>query len=209
MAQAATVGHSRHMGILDATIRKLTRSGLGLAGTLIYEVQRRRGDGARRTPAELLIQDSSGLPGPALIEPVADWDMLLIPHEVDPDQAKDLARAAARTTLDAAAERLVELAREFPENVRAIPGALAAKPWGRKRAQDEEESLDPGDNPGERAAWERFLSAYDAVADLRAAYNVSPCDLTAEELRLAEVELEDAVAVAGELEVHNIRWILA
>jgi hypothetical protein len=195
------------MRFLDPAIRKLTRSGSGLAGALIHEVHRRRGDGSR-TPADLLLEDASGLPGPALIEPVADFDMLLIPHEIDRGQAKALARAAVRTTADAAVGRLVELAHDFPENIRAVPGAIAAKPWRRKHAQVDECNPDLADTPGERAAWDRFLSAYDAVADLRAAYNLSPSDLTAEELRWAEVELEDAVALAGELEVHNIRWIL-
>ena len=48
-----------------------------------------------------------------------------------------------------------------------------------------------------------------ALAELRIVYEVSPDDLVAEHLRQAEVELEDAVAVAGEFEVHKIRWILA
>jgi hypothetical protein len=195
------------MRFLDPASRKLTRSGLGLAGALIQAVHRRRGGGLR-TPADLLLEDSSGLPGPALIEPVADWDMLLIPHEVDRDQVKALARAAGKTALNAAVGRLVELAHDFPQNVRAIPGAIVARPWRRKRGQDDDGNLDLGDNLGERAAWDRFLSAYDVVADLRAAYELSPSDLTAEKLRWAEIELEDAVALAGELEVNNIRWIL-
>ena len=196
------------MRFLDPVIRRYSPSALGLAGALIAAVHRRRGDRQRRTPADLLLQDSSGLPGPALVEPVADWDMLLIPREIDPDQAKALARAAGRTTLDAAVGRLQELADDFPRNVRAIPGAIAAKPWRRRRGQEDDGSPDLLESTGERAAWDRFLSAYDAVADLRAAYNQSPSDLTAEELRWAEMELEDAVAVAGELEVNNIRWIL-
>jgi hypothetical protein len=196
------------MRFLDPVIRRYTPSALGLAGALIAAVHRRRGDRLRRTPGDLLLQDSSGLPGPALVEPVADWDMLLIPREIDPDQAKALARAAGRTTLNAAVGRLLELADDFPRNVRAIPAAIVAKPWRRKPRQDDDRVPDFGDTPGVRAAWDRFLSAYDAVTGLREAYMRSPSDLTAEELRWAEVELEDAVAIAGELEVHNIRWIL-
>ena len=202
------MGQSPTMHLFDTVIARLTRSGLGLAGALIREVHRRRGDQPRRTPDDLLLQDSTGLPGPALVEPVADWDMVLIPREIDRDQVKDLARAAGKAAFDAVVVLLVGLAHDFPQNVRTIPGATVAKPRRPERDQDADASPDLGDNLGERAAWDRFLTAYDAVADLRAAYNVSPSDLTAEELRWAEVELEDAVAIAGELEVHNIRWIL-
>jgi hypothetical protein len=60
----------------------------------------------------------------------------------------------------------------------------------------------------ERAAWERFVGALERLTAVQAAYALDPDDLGAEHVRWAEVELEDAVAVAGEFEVKNIRWIL-
>jgi len=203
------VSDSRQVRFLDPPIRRFARFSLSLAGSVIHEVHRRRGFEPRRTPEDLLLEDASGIPGPALVEPVADWDMLLVPSEIDPGQAKSLARAAGRTALDGAGERLLELAHELPRNLRRIRGVIAARPWRQQRCQaDEPPPVFAGD-PAERAAWDRFLAAYDAVADLQAAHELFPSYLTAEELRWAEVELEDAVAIAGELQVHNIRWILA
>jgi hypothetical protein len=209
MVTKTAVGHSHGVRFLDPTIRKLTRRGLDLSGSLILAVNRRRGDG-RRAPTDLMFRDSSGAPGPALVEPIADWDMVLVPLEIDPDQVKDLARAAGLTALCGARERLLELRRDFPRNLLGIPRAIAG-PWraGRTAGGPTSELPDLRDDPVQQAAWDRFLSAYDAVADLQAAYQVSPNDLTAEELHWAEIELEDAVAIAGELEVHNIRWILS
>jgi hypothetical protein len=66
----------------------------------------------------------------------------------------------------------------------------------------------PAEESAERAAWERFVVALEKVADLRMAYAIAPDEVTVEDLRWAEVELEDAVAVAGEFEVKKIRWLL-
>jgi hypothetical protein len=62
------------------------------------------------------------------------------------------------------------------------------------------------ETPAQRAAWIRVLSAYLAVDDRRLAFVSSPSDLTAEQVRWAEVELDDAIAVAGEFEVHDLPW---
>jgi hypothetical protein len=196
------------MGLLDPAIRRANRLTLDIAGSLILQIQRRGKQKPRRTPAHLLIEDASGFPGPALVEPVADFDALLMPFEVDGLQAKELARAAGKAALDSAVERLLETARHLPRNVRGIPEEIGA---ARGRRDPEREPDDPAvtGQSAERAAWDRFLAAYKRVADLRTAYKQSPDDLAAEQLRSAEIELEDAVAVAGELEVHKIRWILA
>jgi hypothetical protein len=60
----------------------------------------------------------------------------------------------------------------------------------------------------ERAAWERFVTALEAVSELQRAWAIGHEDPVAERLRRAEVELEDSIAVAGEFEVKNIRWLL-
>jgi hypothetical protein len=60
-----------------------------------------------------------------------------------------------------------------------------------------------------RAAWDRFQAAFDALEERRDAFMSSPNDLTAEHVRWAEVELEDAVAVAGEFQLYDLSWSLA
>jgi len=60
----------------------------------------------------------------------------------------------------------------------------------------------------ERSAWERFVTALERLTELQSIHAVDVDDVTAEELLAGEVELEDAVAVAGEFEVKKIRWIL-
>jgi hypothetical protein len=62
--------------------------------------------------------------------------------------------------------------------------------------------------PAERAAWERFVTALEKLTEVQATHALGPDDLGAERMRWAEVELEDAVAVAGEFEVMKIRWLL-
>jgi hypothetical protein len=77
-------------------------------------------------------------------------------------------------------------------------------------AEDEtgrEEPISPTES-AERAAWERFVVALERLTAVKTAYALDPDDLGAEQVRWAEVELEDAVAVAGEFEVKNIRWLL-
>ena len=61
----------------------------------------------------------------------------------------------------------------------------------------------------EQAAWDRFVDASEAVLEQRAAFEAFPSDLTAEGVRWAEVELEDAVAIAGEFRVYGLPWTLA
>jgi hypothetical protein len=78
------------------------------------------------------------------------------------------------------------------------------------RAEDEGDREKPisSAKSAERAAWERFVVALEKLTAVQAAYALDPDELGAEQVRWAEVELEDAVAVAGEFEVKNIRWIL-
>jgi hypothetical protein len=205
---AAGLSNSRTMRLLDSAIRRATRLSIRCAGSLILEVQRREGRKPRRTPDHLLIEGGSGLPGPALVEPAADLDRVSMPSEVDRTQVKELAAAAGRAALGGAVKHLSEAARQLPGNLRAIPPALAAGRQGGRGEADDEASAPPA-QPGERAAWDRFLTAYERLAELRILYEVSPDDRVAEHLRSAELELGDAVAVAGEFEVHQIRWILA
>lgn len=74
-------------------------------------------------------------------------------------------------------------------------------------ADELEEPISPTES-AERAAWERFVVALERLTAVKTAYALDPDDLGAEQVRWAEVELEDAVAVAGEFEVKNIRWLL-
>ena len=183
------------MGLLDPTLRKVTRFGLGLAGSLIGEVQRRGAPGSRRTPDRLLVEDPTGMPGPALVGPIADYDMVLLPDEITSMQAKELAVAAGKVALHGAARRLLSAANALRR---------------RDVAEEEDVDVEPPSptETAERAAWERFVVALEKLTELQAAYALDPDDLAAEHVRWAEVELEDAVAVAGEFEVKKIRWLL-
>jgi hypothetical protein len=185
------------MGLLDPSLRKATRFGLGLAGSLIGEVQRRGAPGSRRTPDRLLIEDASGMPGPALVGPIATLDSVLPPDEVDRTQAKELALAAGKVALHGAARRLLSVVEGLRRGGRdQVDGG------------DGEEKASPTE-PAERAAWDRFVVALEKLTELQAAYALDPDELAAEQVRWAEVDLEDAVAVAGEFEVKKIRWLLA
>lgn len=188
------------MGLLDPTLRKATRFGLGLAGSLIGEVQRRGATGSHRTPDRLLLEDAEGMPGPALVGPIAHYDTLMLPAEVDRTQAKELALAAGTVALHGAARQLLRVARGL---------------WRGQAEEDAGEVDGDGDEPqsptetAERAAWERFVVALEKLTELQASHAIDPDELSAEQVRWAEVELEDAVAVAGEFEVKKIRWLLA
>jgi hypothetical protein len=61
----------------------------------------------------------------------------------------------------------------------------------------------------ERAAWNRLGAALDDLDARRTAFASSPNDLTADHVRWAEVELEDAIAVAGEFQLDDLPWSLA
>lgn len=183
------------MSSLDPTLRKATWFGFGLAGSLIGAVRRRDGS-RRRTPDQLLLKDASGTGGPALVAPVADYDMVLLPAEVDRAQAKELALAAGKSVVHGVARRLHEL-------LAGDPGRVAED-----ESRDEDAPPDPPAESAERAAWERFVVALEKLTAVQAAYALGPDDLGAEQVRWAEVELEDAVAVAGEFEVMKIRWLL-
>ena len=189
------------MGLLDPATRKVTRLGLGLAGTLIAAVQRRGAAGPRRTPDRLLLKDAAGMPGPALVGTVADFDRVLLPDEVDPTQARELAMKAGKVALGGAGRRLREAANSL------LTGNQPRRP--RAVEDNDSDAVAPSEEPAQRAAWERFVEALETVTDLSAAYAIDADELTAEDLRWAEVELEDAVAVAGEFEVKKIRWLLA
>jgi hypothetical protein len=184
------------MGLLDRTLRNATRLGFGLAGSLIGEVQRRGAPGAHRTPDRLLLEGAEGMPGPALVMPIADYDMLLLPTEVDRTQAKDLALAAGGAALRGAARHLLRAAEAL------------------RRPDRDEDAVGTDEAPAsptesaEQAAWKRFVAALEKVTALQAAYAIDADELAAEQLRWAEVDLEDAVAVAGEFEVKKIRWLL-
>lgn len=184
------------MGLLDPTLRKVTWLSFGLAGSLIGEVRRRDGSRLRRTPDHLLVEDSSGFPGPALVESVADYDRI-VPAELDRRQTKELALAAGKVALDGLGRRLVGLLKGDERRDRGEDEGA--------RAQAEQPS--PAE-AAERAAWERFVEALEKLTAVQAAHALDPDDLGAEQVRWAEVELEDAVAVAGEFEVKKIRWLL-
>jgi hypothetical protein len=189
----------RDMGSLDPTLRKVTWFGFGLAGSVIGAVRRRDGSRLRRTPDHLLVEDASGFPGPALVGPVADYDMVLLPDEIDRTQVKELGVVAGKVVLQGIAARLRNL--------------LAGDRPGDEDEAEDENGLTDADPPSptapaERAAWERFVVALEKLTEVQAAHALDPDDLGAERVRWAEVELEDAVAVAGEFEVKNIRWLL-
>ncbi len=181
------------MPSLNPTLRKVNWFGFGLAGSLVGAVRRRDGSRRRRVPDRLLVKDASGSRGPALVAPVADYDVVLLPAEVGRAQAMELAVAASKSAIHGAGRRVHDL--------------LATGP-GRVVPEESRHGDDPPTSPAERAAWERFVVALEWLTAVQAAYALDPEDLGVESMRWAEVELEDAVAVAGEFEVKNIRWLL-
>lgn len=79
--------------------------------------------------------------------------------------------------------------------------------WRRPATRDDSDPESPGPEVlAEDAAWERVLAALDVLDERLAAYLSAPSDPTADQLVWAEVELEDAIALAGEFEVYDLRW---
>jgi hypothetical protein len=109
-----------------------------------------------------------------------------MPSHLRADQVKGFALAAGRVALEMGADWLT-------------------RPMRHPRVQT---STAP-ELPAKRAAWNRLRAALDDLDERRAAFASSPDDLTAERVRWAEVELEDAVAVVGEFQVHDLPWSLA
>jgi hypothetical protein len=60
----------------------------------------------------------------------------------------------------------------------------------------------------QQAALTRYRQAVRALDASRVAFETFPDDLTADAVRWAEVELEDAIAVAGEFHVADVAWPL-
>jgi hypothetical protein len=60
----------------------------------------------------------------------------------------------------------------------------------------------------QRSAMKRYRAAIRSLDESRIAFESSPGDLAADRVRWAEIELEDAVAVAGEFHVANVSWSL-
>jgi hypothetical protein len=57
-----------------------------------------------------------------------------------------------------------------------------------------------------RAAWNRYVVAIWDLDDARRAFESAPDVMTAEQLRCAEIEHGDAIAIAGEFEAMNLSW---
>lgn len=184
------------MELPDETRRKVAWLGYCLAGSVIGAVRRRDGSRRRRTPDRLLIEEASWFPGAALVAPVVDYHEVLVPEEVEATQAKELALAAGKEALQGLSRRLRNvLAGDRPDEAAEGSAHADAEPPSATAS-------------AERAAWERFVVALEKLTEAQNAQALDPDDLGAEEVRLAEVELEDAVAVAGEFEVKKIRWLL-
>lgn len=103
-----------------------------------------------------------------------------------------------------------------PSRNDGAPFGLGSAGQAKTRAGDEPSPRTvPGPVPpspvllAERAAWDRFSEASEALLERRAAFEAFPSDLTAEGVRWAENELEDAVAIAGEFRVCGLPWTLA
>jgi hypothetical protein len=59
------------------------------------------------------------------------------------------------------------------------------------------------------AARNRYWAALRVLDERRIDFETSPSDLTAEQVRWAEIELEDAIAIAGELQILDVPWALS
>jgi hypothetical protein len=60
----------------------------------------------------------------------------------------------------------------------------------------------------QRGALSRYHGAVSSLEESRIAFESTPSDLTADRVRWAEIELDDAIAVAGEFHVVNVPWRL-
>jgi hypothetical protein len=60
----------------------------------------------------------------------------------------------------------------------------------------------------QRAALNRYRVAIRSLDESRIAFESSPGDLAADRVRWAEIELEDAIAVAGEFHLASAPWKL-
>ena len=58
----------------------------------------------------------------------------------------------------------------------------------------------------QRAAWDGYRAADEALEDARRAFGSAPNPVTADQVRCAEIEYVDAIAIAGEFEVMNLPW---
>ena len=58
----------------------------------------------------------------------------------------------------------------------------------------------------QRAAWDSYRVADKGLDDARRAFGSAPNPVTADQLRCAQIEYVDAIAIAGEFEVMNIPW---
>ena len=74
-----------------------------------------------------------------------------------------------------------------------MPRLSAVSDWARERR-------------AKRAAWDRYRVSIDVVDEARKAYALAPNEMTAEQLRHAEIEHGDAIALAGEFEAMNMSW---
>jgi hypothetical protein len=58
----------------------------------------------------------------------------------------------------------------------------------------------------QRAAWDRYRVAGEVRDDARREFGSAPNPVTADQLRCAEIEYVDAIAIAGEFEVMDLAW---
>ena len=58
----------------------------------------------------------------------------------------------------------------------------------------------------QREAWDGYRVADEVLAHARRAFGSAPNPVTADQLRCAEIEYVDAIAIAGEFEVMNLPW---
>ena len=61
----------------------------------------------------------------------------------------------------------------------------------------------------QRAALNRYRVAIRSLDESRLAFESYPSDLAADQVRWAEIELEDAIAVAGEFHIASASWRLS
>jgi hypothetical protein len=60
----------------------------------------------------------------------------------------------------------------------------------------------------QHAASSRYRAAVRSLDASRSAFESAPSDLAADRVRWAEIELDDAIAVAGEFHVVDVPWRL-
>jgi hypothetical protein len=79
---------------------------------------------------------------------------------------------------------------------RSVRPITAVSAWARERPM----------RRAKRAAWDRYRVALEVLDDARRSFESAPSHEAAEHLRRAQLEHDDAIAIAGEFQAMDLSW---